>query len=232
MPTTAIQIFNDEDHNKQEIKNASTEKTLTDFSGASLYEGREWANTTNNRKRIYLGSTVRTYAFLTDITGGTLIQPAIVFSASSYATPNSAGISGTINNGYTWFITGASSSGTTLTNIGPADTDIVNNGDMIVFTGANNTDTATLTDWSSFQSVERNTNQTITVVVPDVSLTADTDHSTTMTGIGIIGSYDILDSTTNKSVKHGIVSYIIDDNVIKVNSGVTMTVDIIATGRV
>lgn len=233
MPTTptAIQIFNDENHNKKEIQNSSVEKVATDFSGGALYEGREWANTDDTRKRIYLGGSVRTYAFLSDVTGGASIQSGIVFSAGTYATPDDAGISGTINNGYMWFITGAPGTGTTLTDIGPSDTDIVNNGDMIIFTGANGTDASLLADWSDFQSIERNTNQVVTVVDPGVALTPDTDESTTMTGISVIGSYDILDTSTGMSVKQGVVSYVISDNVIKINSGIAMTVDIIATGR-
>ena len=236
MAETNVSFFNPLTLNGKEVRDSSIEKVGTDLVGAALKEGREWGNTSDSRKRVYLGGAVRTYAFLSDVAGGMRFQSGATFAAGSYAAPSDAGIVGAIKNGYAWLIAGALSTGTILTAVGPTDTDRVDNGDVVVYVGADLTavQVAALADWAGFNAIERDSNQTVTVVVPGVVLTADTDSSNTITGVTTIGAYEILDTASGQSVKGGIVSSvpITTPNVIVANSGVGMTVDLKVTGQI
>ena len=91
--------------NKQELRNFSAEKRSTDPTGADLYEGRVWENTTDKRLKWYDGTDVKTLAQLEDLeVFGALVD---THSASSGIPSTGSGFNGEIRQGDYWIITTA-----------------------------------------------------------------------------------------------------------------------------
>lgn len=236
MAATPEIIFNIEDHSGKEICNFSVEKLAVDPSGAGLYEGRVWENTTTGRLKGYLNATSVTFASLADIHGLLALRGVLALgAAATVAAPTvGIGVDSVLMNGYVYRVGGAAAApvGTSLTGLTPIAA--VDNGDFVVFTGADNTAIGILADWSSFSGWEGEkvdlSNASIYVPPVTQALTVDTDAPVTMTGLTSIDAYEIVDSTTGANVKSGLFSKVVG-NVITVNSGVAMTVKVTATGH-
>lgn len=110
--------YRDHNFNAREIRNVSLEKLATDPTGAGLYAGRVWENTTDARIKWYDGTAVKTLAQLEDLEAfGALVG---THDATTGIPTTGSGPSNAIRQGDYWIVSvggtiaGLSGASTTL----------------------------------------------------------------------------------------------------------------------
>lgn len=235
MATRPIVMKNPIDMSQQELQNVSLEK----IAGvpATLFEGREWLDTTANRVTVRKNALTVQLAELSDITGARRYQNTAIpadFSANR-ATPAAAGITPVIQNGFCWIVSGAPANGVTLTGATPVA--IVENGDEVIYTGADNTLASGLPDWSSFSVVDANQ------VLPSPTASESAVSASTPIPAGVdtvvpivptmttVDAILILDATTGENLTGTVWSSVVGGT-ITINAGVALAGVIVhAVGR-
>jgi hypothetical protein len=147
--------------------------------------GTEWINTTDSRRRVRMGTTTQSYAFLTDVTGvwksrGTHATNSLPTAATATVNANAA-----LENYNTFLMTNTAA--VTITGIQGAST--LHSGDVLVLV-----DAASPTVAASWVGIQRNMNDTlmtVPVTVTLASLPADTLTTVTLTGIGTAYTYNV-----------------------------------------
>lgn len=184
--------------NQQEIQDYSVEKLAADPSGAGLYAGREWLNTTSGLKKRYDGTAVQIVADQSWVSAqiNALGQIQGGFSALAGALPTAAaktqGDLTAIKKGDFWVITTAG----TIAGIGGSGNLSV--GDLIQFFGAS---PSTAADWVG---IERNLNDALvgnmTGEKQTVSLVANVALNVNAASITNIHSVQCYDSAGDEIV--------------------------------
>ena len=148
------QVYTSLNFNENEIKNVSFEKLAADPSGAELYEGRFWENTTEHKYKWYDGVKIRVIISEEEIQNliNQIGQSQGGFDASSGLLPTVANLidgDTQIRRGDYWDITVAG------TIAGITGDDVLDVGDVLKFVGTN---PATPAHWLGIQ---RNLNDTL-----------------------------------------------------------------------
>jgi len=232
MSTTSrqINVFNDQNHSGKQLVNVALELLASDPTGAGLFEGRIYKNTVTGYVMQVTAGVAVALAKLSDITGGLRIQPVTI--AASAATPSAGGVTGNLQNGFSYIVAGAPSSGITLAGANPAVPS--HNGALVIYIGASGVAASSLNDWSAFTVLEQDAVVSTSVTSAATALVADTDVTVTLTGLTSITQYDVRSTTADStggfpSVKHGIYSSVVG-NVVTLNSGIAMSVTVTADG--
>lgn len=188
-------IYVDLDLNGNEIKNVKAEQLAADPSGAGLYAGRFWDNTTTGKRKYYDGAAIQiiaTEGYVTT-TVNQLGQMQGSFSASAGLLPTAAaktqGDLTTIKKGDNWVITVAG------TIAGIQGSSVLSVGDIVQYFGSN---PATASDWVG---IERNLNDALVGNVASekqtVSLVAATPLAVNAATVVNIHSIQVYDSAGN-----------------------------------
>ena len=137
-----IDVVNHLNLDENEVRNVSLEKLAADPSGAGLFEGRIWLNTTDGVIKLYRSGEIKILAFLSDV----LDRGAFVgaHDASTGIPTTGSGEGGAIEAGDTWTISVAG------TIVGILGDDELSVGDILIATadGANSA--------AQFVGVQRN----------------------------------------------------------------------------
>lgn len=181
----AIQHYAPLDMNGCEFRSSQAEQLAADPSGAGLWPGRQWFNTTDGVNRIYDGTNIidLVTAPAVQLDGGDFEGPHDA-SGGAFPTPAADVLSGDF-----WRV----SVGGTLPN-----GDVVEPGDIIIAL-ADNPDPAVNAEWMTLQgNLNLNTSTLVNCEQQTVNLVADTALAVTSANLARVTSWKFLDASGNE----------------------------------